>query len=162
MTWGKSRKILKQSRLLVNGTRKLMRINRDLLDPAQIHELSGSCIALEAAIRARDFGVIESLSEKLNRQLDKTFPRPSHAELRENIEVFLVAAIVAMAVRTFFIQPFKIPTGSMQPTLYGIIQTDDCDPNEPVTKRFVDSGEESPVRRYAVYLYACLTILHFG
>jgi signal peptidase I len=40
--------------------------------------------------------------------------------LRENIEVLLVAVVVAMAVRTYFLQPFKIPTGSMQPTLYGI------------------------------------------
>jgi signal peptidase I len=31
-----------------------------------------------------------------------------------------VALAVAMGVRTFFLQPFKIPTGSMQPTLWGV------------------------------------------
>jgi len=46
-------------------------------------------------------------------------PYPS-AGLRENVEVLLVAIAVAMAIRTFFLQPFKIPTGSMQPTLWGI------------------------------------------
>ncbi|MEI9961329.1 MAG: S26 family signal peptidase [Limisphaerales bacterium] len=34
--------------------------------------------------------------------------------------MLLVALTVAMAIRTFFLQPFKIPTGSMQPTLYGV------------------------------------------
>ena len=48
-------------------------------------------------------------------------PKVEDAAWRENCEVFLVAIVVALAVRTFFLQPFTIPTGSMQPTLNGIL-----------------------------------------
>jgi signal peptidase I len=37
--------------------------------------------------------------------------------VREWFESILVAFILAMFIRTFFIQAFKIPTGSMEPTL---------------------------------------------
>ena len=50
-----------------------------------------------------------------------------HAAWRENVEVLLVALAVAMGIRTFFLQPFKIPTGSMQPTLYGVTSTPETD-----------------------------------
>ena len=36
--------------------------------------------------------------------------------LIENVEFFLVAAIVILGIRTYFVQPFKIPTNSMWPT----------------------------------------------
>jgi signal peptidase I len=36
-----------------------------------------------------------------------------------------VALAVAMGIRTFFLQPFKIPTGSMQPTLFGVVSVPD-------------------------------------
>jgi signal peptidase I len=60
--------------------------------------------------------------EKLENEANKWLKPYPHAVWRENIEVFLVALAVAMGIRTFFLQPFKIPTGSMQPTLYGITQ----------------------------------------
>ena len=60
---------------------------------------------------------MESLEKTANKWL-KPYP---HAAWRENVEVLLVALAVAMGIRTFFLQPFKIPTGSMQPTLYGVM-----------------------------------------
>ena len=36
---------------------------------------------------------------------------------RENLEVVVTAVILALIIRTFVVQAFKIPTGSMRPTL---------------------------------------------
>jgi len=46
---------------------------------------------------------------------------------RENAEVALVAIALALGVRAYFLQPFKIPTHSMRPTLLGIL-------NEPESR----------------------------
>ena len=43
--------------------------------------------------------------------------RPVKPLVRELIESALIALVMALFVRTFFVQAFKIPTGSMQPTL---------------------------------------------
>ena len=64
---------------------------------------------------------MENLEKAANKWL-KPYP---NAAWRENVEVLLVALAVAMGIRTFFLQPFKIPTGSMQPTLYGVTSVPD-------------------------------------
>src|SRR5215471_5076074 len=64
---------------------------------------------------------MEELEKVANKWL-KPYP---NAAFRENVEVLLVALAVAMGVRTFFLQPFKIPTGSMQPTLFGVTSSQD-------------------------------------
>jgi len=38
-------------------------------------------------------------------------------QLRENIEAILVAILIALVIRTFVVQAFKIPSGSMKQTL---------------------------------------------
>ena len=43
--------------------------------------------------------------------------RPVSSAWRENLESVLWAVAVALLIRTFLIAPFKIPSGSMRPTL---------------------------------------------
>jgi signal peptidase I len=119
MTW-KEYRTLKQAREFVAGSRKLLRIHRDVLGPRNLQEIARASDDLAGAIKTRNIATVSSLREKLEMQLENSLPRQNRAALRENVEVLLVAVIVAMAVRTFFFQPFKIPTGSMQPTLYGV------------------------------------------
>lgn len=41
------------------------------------------------------------------------------AMTKEWVEALIIAVIIAMVIRTFVVQAFKIPTGSMEPTLHG-------------------------------------------
>ena len=41
----------------------------------------------------------------------------SRSNLRENLEAIIIAVILAMFIRTFIVQAFKIPSGSMKETL---------------------------------------------
>ena len=42
---------------------------------------------------------------------------PKRGHLRENVEAILVAILIALFIRTFVVQAFKIPSGSMKQTL---------------------------------------------
>lgn len=78
--------------------------------------------ARETARRAKAADELEAAAKALEAELvrDGVWKSLHPNPLAENFEVLLVAVAVAMAFRCYYLQPFKIPTGSMQPTLYGI------------------------------------------
>ena len=86
------------------------------LDAARVYVWSYEDVkdlgALKAAIAAEDASACKA-------QLEELDPPRSFAAAREWLDILVVSISVAMAFRAYFYEPFNIPTGSMQPTLYG-------------------------------------------
>ncbi len=78
---------------------------------------------MQEAIKSRKREKIHAVRDEIEKSVGKIAPPQQDAGWRENVEVFLVAIVIAAGVRAYILQPFKIPTGSMQPTLFGIIGT---------------------------------------
>ena len=112
---------LRNALTLRKHVRRLLAAQRDILAPQAITNLENALKEYDAVIAAgADNKTLLAQMQKLEEAANKWIKPYPHAGWRENIEVILVAVGVAMAIRTFFIQPFKIPTGSMQPTLFGV------------------------------------------
>ncbi|MGC6426004.1 MAG: signal peptidase I [Akkermansiaceae bacterium] len=112
----------KEAKLLLKGAQKFVHYKRDLLDAEKIGEIKSRQDDLKHAIKAKDRDAVKETSKQLRNVCEKSLAhyRPPNA-LEENLEVFWVAIVIALGVRAYFVQPFRIPTGSMQPSLNGII-----------------------------------------
>jgi signal peptidase I len=104
---------------------KMLEAQRDILSPQAVNGVKSALHDIRKALQGKvgDEALkvqMTNLETAANKWL-KPYP---NSGIRENVEVLLVALAVAMGIRTFFIQPFKIPTGSMQPTLFGVTSVD--------------------------------------
>ena len=114
-------KTVRQATALRKHVQRILNHQRDILSPQAVQAVGVAAAELQKSVTdnpgheelAKPMANLETVANKWL----KPYP---NAAWRENIEVLLVALAVAMGIRTFFLQPFKIPTGSMQPTLFGV------------------------------------------
>jgi len=119
---------LNDAKAILKTTAKHLAYKRDILPAAEVARIEEQMLQLEQAVKSRDKAAVEKESENFEAIYSKNFPPHKHAGWRENCEVFLVAIVIALGVRTYFLQPFTIPTGSMQPTLNGIVGFETTEP----------------------------------
>jgi signal peptidase I len=114
---------VKEGRHYRHALKRLIHYKRDILSPRDLGVLEDLLARLKLAIKGRKREEIYAIRDEIEKAVGRIAPPAKDAGWRENVEVFLVAIVIAAGVRAYFLQPFKIPTGSMQPTLYGIVGT---------------------------------------
>lgn len=136
------KKLRKHAKELLHAASKVYHYRRDVISEGRMQELeravnevdrmlkdpAAEAVPFEAAMNRLD-GLLRKIGGKI---YPKTF-------LSDNLEVLLVAAILVIGVRTFFFQPFIIPTNSMYPTYSGMhayVYTDEAERSNPATRIF--------------------------
>ena len=120
MNFFAKRRLKKTVHLARHLVRHALNMREDAGPAREVAAARAADAALCAAWRAREWGRLEAVCEAAAAAAERLMPPRSFPKWRENLEVLVVAISMAMACRTYFIQPFKIPTGSMQPTLNGV------------------------------------------
>lgn len=115
----------KEALNIYKAGKKFLNYKRDLLSEDRISEIKFRLSDLKDAHKGWN-AEAKTKTEEAIRQLDNTcqeaLPKQRKVDpLGENIEVIFVSLVVALGIRSYYVQPFRIPTGSMQPSLNGVI-----------------------------------------
>jgi signal peptidase I len=117
------RKLRKQAKELLHAAHKVYNYRCDVIPEGRLEELEKAVAELNGMLEKKDTqrapfkASIDRLDALLRKIGGKIHPKTFWSD---NLEVALVAAILVIGVRTFFFQPFIIPTNSMYPTYSGM------------------------------------------
>ncbi|MGH8016870.1 MAG: signal peptidase I [Opitutaceae bacterium] len=111
---------------------KVYHFRRDELPLPELQAIQQASTELRLRLRERADAArlkmgMERLEGCLRRSGGAYYPKST---IVDYAEFFLVAAILFLGIRAFFVQPFKIPTNSMWPSYYGMTAEVYTDPEE--------------------------------
>ena len=137
--FGKARDERKQLHAISHFLAKRVHYGRDVLPEKLLERLEQARgLVREALWITTPSSQRQSILEKLEKDYGDLLRTERNHGRKENAEVALVAVVLALGVRAYFLQPFKIPTHSMRPTLLGILNQPETDQPPFILRRAFD------------------------
>lgn len=129
---------LQQARELRLAARKLFHYHCDLWSKEQQILAKTALAEFDLALKKKEKPLILATQEKVETLFKDLIPERPHRVLAENIEAIVIAVVLALGIQAYFLKPFKIPTGSMQPTLYGMTGVSETTPPPLLPMRLIN------------------------
>jgi signal peptidase I len=108
---------VKEAKLLIREARKAIRKYSHRLTTKQLDDVRGAVLALQTCVKDKDYEKIPPARDTLDKKLDDHLAFARKSTIREYTESIAVAVLIALFLRAFVVEAFKIPSGSMIPTL---------------------------------------------
>ena len=109
------RRVRKEGRLLVKEARAALGLKKGLRGKAG--DLETATSEVEKGLAAKDLQSVRRGLPTLDALVDELIKRPPKSTTRDYVESIGAAVLIALALRAFVIEAFKIPSSSMYPTL---------------------------------------------
>jgi signal peptidase I len=111
------RRAAKEAKLLIREARRAIRKYSHRLTTKQLDEVRGATTTLTDAVKNKEWEKIPPARDALDKKLDDHLAFARKSTIREYTESIAVAVLIALFLRAFVVEAFKIPSGSMIPTL---------------------------------------------